>query len=155
MSVESVMLSNHLVLCRPLLLPSNFPSIRVFFNESVLCIRGPKYWSFSFNISPSSEYSELIAFMICCPRDSQESSPAPQFKSIKSLALSFLYGPTLTSIHDYWKNHHLTIWTFVSRVMSLLFNMLSRLVRLIILLVIAVRLIIFFAVKDGEALYSQ
>ena len=58
----------------------------------------------------------------CSPRDSQESSPAPQFESINSLALSLLHGPTLTSIHDSWKNHSLTIWTFVSEVMSLLFN---------------------------------
>ena len=65
MSIKSVMPSNHLILCRPLLfLPSNFPSIRVFSNESVLCIRWPYYWSFSFNISPSNEYSELISFRI-------------------------------------------------------------------------------------------
>ena len=65
MSIESVMTSNHLILCHPLLLlPSIFPSIRVFFNESVLCIRWPKYWSFSFSISPSNEYSELISFRI-------------------------------------------------------------------------------------------
>ena len=63
-----------------------------------------------------------------CPRDSQESSPTPQFKSINSSVLSFLYGPTLTSIHDYWKNHSLTRQTFVGKVMSLLFNILSRLV---------------------------
>ena len=63
-SIESVMASNHLILCHPLLLPSVFPSIRVFFNESVLCIRLPKYWSFSFSISPSNEYSELISFRI-------------------------------------------------------------------------------------------
>ena len=112
MSTESVMPSNHLILCRPLLfLPSIFPSIRVFSNESVLCTRWPKYWSFSFSISPSNEYSGLIALRIglvwspCSPRDSPESSPAPQFKTINSLALSLLYGPTLTSIHDYWKNH--------------------------------------------------
>ena len=62
MSIESVMPFNHLILCHPLLLPSNFPSIRVFSNESVLCIRWPKYWSFSYNISPSNEYSGLISF---------------------------------------------------------------------------------------------
>ena len=107
MSMESVMPFNHLVLCRPLLLlPSVFPSIRVFSNELALCIRGPKYWSFSFNISPSSEYSGLISIRMdwvgspCSPRDSQESSPTPQFKTINSLALSLLYSPTLTSIHD-------------------------------------------------------
>jgi len=111
MSIESVMLSNHLILCCPLLLlPSVFPSIRVFSNESVLCIRWPKYWSFSFSISPSNEYSGLISFRmdwldLLAPRDSQESSPTPQFKSINSLVLSFLYSPTLTSTHDYWKNH--------------------------------------------------
>ena len=101
-SIESVMPSNHLILCHPLLLlPSVFLSIRVFSKESVLHIRWPKYWSFSFSISPSSEYSGLISFrMDCSPRDSQESSPRPQFKSINSLALSLLYGPTLTFIHD-------------------------------------------------------
>ena len=107
MSIESVMPSNHLILCRPLLLPSMFPSIRLFSNESALRLRWAKYWSFSFNISPSKEHSGLISFRIgspCSPRDSQESSPAPQFKSINSLALSFLYSPTLTSIRDYWKN---------------------------------------------------
>ena len=103
MSVESVMSSNHLILCHPLLLPpSIFPSIRVFSNETVLCIRWPKYWSFSFSISPSNEYSGLI--WSCSPRDSQESSPTPQFKSINSSVLNILYSPTLTSIHDYWKN---------------------------------------------------
>ena len=109
MSIALVMPSNHLILCCPLLLlPSIFPSIRVFSNESVLHIRWPKYWSFSFNISPSNEYSGLISFRTpCSPRDSQESSPTPQFKSINSLTLSFLYGPNLTSIHDYWKNHSL------------------------------------------------
>ena len=102
--------SNHLIHCLPLLLPpSIFPSIRVFSSESVLCIRWPKYWSFSFSISPSNEYSGLISFRVdcgspCSPRDSQESSPTPRFKSINSLALGFLYSPTLTSIHDYWKN---------------------------------------------------
>ena len=109
MSIESVIPSNHLILCRPrLLLPSIFPSIRVFSNESVLHIRWPEDWSFSFSISPSNEYSGLTSFRIdwslCCPRDSQESSPA-LFKSIHSSMLSCLYGPTLTSIYDYWKNH--------------------------------------------------
>ena len=99
-SVKSVMPSNHLILCHPLLLPWVFPSNRVFSNESVLPIRCPKYWSFSFNISHSNEYSELISFRIdllwspCSPRDSQESSPTPQFKSINSSALTFLYSPT-------------------------------------------------------------
>ena len=111
MSIESVMLSNHLILCCPLLLlPSIFPNIRAFSNESTLRIRWPKYWSFSFSISPSSEYSGLISFRIdwldlLAVQETVKSSPAPQCKSINSSALSFLYGPTLTSVHDYWKNH--------------------------------------------------
>ena len=106
MSIELVMPSNHLILCRPLLLlPSIFLSIRAFPKKSVFCIRLPKYWSFSFSTSPSNEYSlGLTVWSPCSPRDSQESSN-PQFKSINSLALGFLYGPTLTSIHDHWKNH--------------------------------------------------
>ena len=109
MSIESVMPFSHLILCCPLLLMlSVFHSIMVFSKESVLHIRWPKYWSFSFSINHSNEYSGLISFRMdcwppCSPRDSQESSPTPQFKSINSLALSFLYGPTLTSI--LWKNH--------------------------------------------------
>ena len=103
-SIESMMPSNHLILCHPLLLPpSIFPSIRVFSNESVLSIRWPKYWSFSFSISPSSEYSGLISFTMespCSPRASQESSPTPQFKSINSSMLSFLYTPAFASTHD-------------------------------------------------------
>ena len=95
MSIELVMPSNHLILCHPLLLLlSIFPSIRVFSNESVLRIRWPEYWSFSFSISPSNEYSGLFSFrmdwfdLLGNPRDSQESSLAPQFKSINSLGLS-------------------------------------------------------------------
>ena len=113
MSIESVILSNHLILCHPLLLlPSVFPSLRVFSNESVLPIRWPKYWSFSYNISPSNEYSGLISFKmdwldLLAVQDSQESSPTPQFKSINSSVLSFLYSTTLTSIHDYQKNYSL------------------------------------------------
>ena len=116
--------SNHLILCRPLLLPpSVFPSIRVFSNESVFPIRWPKYWSFSFSISPSNEHPGLISFRmdwldLHSLRDSQESSPTPQLKSISSSALSFLYSPTLTSIHDHWKNHSLDWMAFVCRVMS-------------------------------------
>ena len=106
MSIESVMPSNHLILCRPFLLPSILASIRVFSNESALPIRSPKDWSFSFNISPSNEYPGLISFGLvgspCSPRDSQESSPTPQFKSINSSALSPLYSPTLTSILLPW-----------------------------------------------------
>ena len=105
LSIESVMPSNHLILCHPLLLlPSIFPSIGVFSNESALHIRWPKYWSFSFSISPSNEYSGLISFrMDCSPRDSQECFPTLQFKSINSLVLNFVYSPTLTSIRDYCK----------------------------------------------------
>ena len=111
MSIESVMPSSHLILCRPLFLPpSIFPSIRVFSNESVLHIRWPKYWSFSFSITPSNECSGLIFFRmdwldLLAVQGTLKSSPIPQFKSINSSALSFLYSPTLTSIHDYWKNH--------------------------------------------------
>ena len=109
MPIELVMPSSHLMLCHHLLLPpSIFPSIRDFSNESALHIRWPKYWSFSFNISPSNEYSGLISFRVdwllvgspCSPRDSQESSPTPQFKSINSSALSFIYSPTLTMKTD-------------------------------------------------------
>ena len=112
MSIELVMPSNCLILCSPLLLlPSFFPSIKVFSNESVFCIRWSKYLSFSFSISPSNEYLGLISFrvdwfdLLNCPRDSQESSLKPKLKSMNSSVLSFLYGSTLTSIHDYWKNH--------------------------------------------------
>ena len=111
MSIELMMPSNHLILCHPiLLLPSIFPSIRVFFNESALRIRWPKFWSFSFIIISSNEHPGLISFrmdwldLLAVQGSSQESSPTPQFKSINSSALSFLYSPTLTSIHDYWKN---------------------------------------------------
>ena len=113
MSIKSVKPSKHLILCHPLLLPpSIFPSIRVFSNESVLRIRRPKYWSVSFSFSPSNEYSGLISFRIDwldlrAVQGTLESSPTPQLKSINSSALSFLYSPTLTSIHDYWKNHSL------------------------------------------------
>ena len=109
MSIESVVTSNHLILCCPLLLPSVFPSIKVFCNESVLRIRWPKYQSFS--ISPSNEYSGLISVRIdwspCSPRDSQASSPPPQFEGINSSMPRLLYGPILISLHDYWKNHNL------------------------------------------------
>ena len=91
-----------------LLLPSIFPSIRVFPKELVLCVRWPKYWSFS--ISPSKEYSGLISFRIdwldlhAVQRTLKEPFSAPQFESINSMALSFLYSPILTSVHDHWKN---------------------------------------------------
>ena len=111
MSIKSVMPSNHLILCRPfLLLPSIFPNIKVFSSESSLCIRWPKYWSFSFSISPSNEYSGLTSFRIdwfdlLAVQGTQEFSPAPQFESINFLVFSLHCGPTLTSVHDYWKNH--------------------------------------------------
>ena len=108
MSVKLVMPSNHLVLCCPLHLPSVFPSIRVFSSESFFTSDGQSI-GFCFSISPSNEYSGLIFLRLvwspCCPRGSQQTSPTPLFKSINSSVLSFLYGPTLTSIHDYWKNH--------------------------------------------------
>ena len=112
MSIESMMLSNHLILHDPfLLLPSVLPSIRVFSNKSALHVSWPKCWSFNLSISPSNEYSGLISFridwfdLLAVQGTLQESSPTPQFKSISSSVLSFLYPPTLTSIHDYWKNH--------------------------------------------------
>ena len=112
MSIESMRISNHLILCHPLLLlPSIFPSIRVFSNESALHIRWPKYWSFSFSISSSSQYSELISFSIewglisLQSKDSQECFPAPQVKGISSSVLSLFYCPALTSIHDNHKSH--------------------------------------------------
>ena len=113
MSTESVTPSNHLILCHPLLLlPSIFPSISVFANESVLLIRWPKYWSFSFSISSANEFSGLISItidwldLLAVQGTLKESSPTPQFKSINSSALSFLYSSTLTSVYDYWKNRH-------------------------------------------------
>ena len=114
MSIKSVMPSKHLILCHPLLhLPSIFPSI-IFSNESVLHIRWPKYWSFSFNINPFNEYSGLISFRmdwldlpaVQGTLQHQESSPTPQFKSINASELSFLYSPALTSINDSWRNHN-------------------------------------------------
>ena len=110
MAIELVMPSNHLILCCPLLLPpSVFPSIRVFLNESVLLISWPRYWSFIFSISPSNEYSGLISFRIdwfdLAVQGTLKSSPAPQFKSINSSVHNLLYGPSLTSVHDHWKNH--------------------------------------------------
>ena len=108
-SIESVMTSNHLFLCCPLLLlPSILPRIRVFSNESALLIRWPKFWSFSFTISPSNEYAGLISFgmdwldLLAVQETLKSLLQTPQFKSINFLALSFLYSPTLTSIHEYW-----------------------------------------------------
>ena len=113
MSIESVMPSNHLILCRPLLhLPLIFTNIRVFSNESVLRMRWSKDWNFSFSISPSNEYSGLISIRmdwldLLAVQGTLKSLLQSQFKSINSSALSFVYSPTLTSIHDYWKNHSL------------------------------------------------
>ena len=129
------MLSNHLILCRPLLLlPSNFPNIRVLSNESVLCIRWPEYWSFSFSISPSNEYLGLISFRIdwfdllavqgtlqsLLQHHSSETSNL-RHSAFFMVQLSHLYTTTGKTIA-------LTRWTFVGKVMSLLLNMLSRLV---------------------------
>ena len=131
MSIESVTLSNHLILfCPLLLLPSIFPTIRVFPSESVLRIRWPKYWSFSFSISPFNEYSGLISFridwfdLLASLGDSQKSSPVPQFESILRHSAIFMAQRCvyLTSIHDYWKNYALTMYTFVGKMMSLLFH---------------------------------
>jgi len=128
MSIESVMPSNHLILCHPLLLlPSIFPSIRVFSNQSVFHIRWPNYWSFSFSISPSNEYSRLISFRMDwhSPRDSQESS---QHHSSKASILRHSAFFTVQLSHPYMttgKTTALTRQTFVDKVMSLLFNMLS------------------------------
>ena len=123
MSIESVMPSNHLILCHPLLLPSIFPSIRMFSNESVLCIRWPKYWSFSFSISPSNEHSGLISFRIDwfdlfeVQGTLKSLLPALQFKSINSSVLSFLYQLS----HPYMTTGKKIALT-VGKVMSLLFN---------------------------------
>ena len=112
MSIESVMPSSHLILCQHLLLlPPIPPSIRVFSNESALRIRWPKYWSFSSNISPSNEHPRLISFRMDwldhLATQGTLKSPTPQFKIINSSVLRFLYSLTLTSIHDYGKNHSL------------------------------------------------
>ena len=112
MSLESVMPSNHLILCHPLLLlPSIFPGIRVFSNESVLHIRWPKYWTCSFNISPFNEHPGLISFRmdwldLLAVQGTLKSLLQHQFKSINSSVLSLLYSPTLTSIHDHLRNHN-------------------------------------------------
>ena len=133
MSTESAVPYNHPILCHPpFLLPSIFPSIRVFSNESVLHIRWPKYWSF--NISPSNEHPGLISFRMDWLDFLTVHGTLKgllQHHSLKASILqllSFLHSPTLTSIHDHWKTTALTRWTFVGKVMSLLFNMLSRLV---------------------------
>ena len=135
MSIESVMPSNHLVLCHLLILPpSILPSIRVFWNESVLCIRWPKYWSFSFNISPSNEYSGLISFRmdwldLLAVQGTFKSLLQHHSSKASILQCSAFFIVQLS--HPYMtmgKTIALTRWTFVDKVMSLLFNMLSRLV---------------------------
>ena len=112
MSIESVMPSSHLILCRPLLLlPPIPPSIRVFPNESTLRMRWPKYWSCSFNISPSNEHPGLISFRMdwldFLAVQETLKSLLQHHSSKASILLSFLYSPTLTPIHDHWKNHSL------------------------------------------------
>ena len=114
MSIESVTLSNHLILCWPLLLlPLITASIRFFYKESALCLRWPRYWSVSFSISPSSEHPGLISFrmdwldLLAMQGTLKNLLQTSQFKSINSSALSFLHSPTLTSIYDHWKNHSL------------------------------------------------
>ena len=132
MSIVSVMPSNHLILCRPLLLPSIFPSIRVFFNESVLCIRWPKYWSFSFSISPSNEYSGLVSFRIdwfelLAVQGTLKS--LLQHHSSKALILQCSAFLIVQLSHPYMttgKTIALIGGTFVGKVMSPLSNMLSR-----------------------------
>ena len=135
MSIESVMPSNHLILCHPLLLlPSIFPNIRVFSNESVLCIRWPKYWSFSFSISPSNKYSGLISFrmdwldLLGVQRTLksllQHNSSKATILRRSAFFIIQLSHPSMTT----GKTIALTRWTFVGKVMSLLFSMLSRLV---------------------------
>ena len=136
MSIESVISSNHLILCRPLLLlPSIFPSIRVFSNESVLCISWPKYWSFSFNISPSNEHPGLISFRMdwldFLAVQGTLNSPL-QYHSSKASILQHSAFFIVQLSHAYMttgKIIALTRWTFVSKVMSLVFNMLSRSVK--------------------------
>ena len=132
MCIKSMMPSNHLILCRPLLLSSIFPSIRVFSNESALHIRWPKYWSFSFSISPSSEHPRLISFRmdwldLLAVQGTLKSLLQHQLKSISSSVLNFMVQvsyPYMTT----GKTIALTRWTFVGKVMPLLLNMLSKLV---------------------------
>ena len=130
MSIESVIPSNHLILCRPLPLPSIFPSIRVFSNESTLHIRWPKHWSFRFSISPSNKHSVLISFRMdwldLLAVQGTLNSPL-QHHSSKVLWRSAFFTVQLS--HPYLttgKTIALTRWTFVDKVMALLFNMLSR-----------------------------
>ena len=135
MPFESVMPSNHLILCHPLLLLlSIFPSLRVFSNESALCIRWPKYWSFSFSISPSNEYSRLISFrMDWFDFLAVQGTLKSLLQNCSSKASILWYSAffIVQLSHPYMttgKTIALTRWTFVGKVMSLLFNMLPRLV---------------------------
>ena len=135
MSIESVMPSNHLILCRPLLLQhSIFPSIRVFSNESALCIRWPKYWSFSFNISPSNEHSGLISFRmdwldLLAVQGTYKSLLQHHSSKASILWCSAFFTVQLSYPYTTTgKTIALTRWTFAGKVMSLLFNMLYRLV---------------------------
>ena len=110
MSIELVMPSNHLILCHPLLLPSIFSSTRVFSNESVLHIKWPKYWSFSFSISPSKEYSGLISFGLIGLTSLQSKGLSRVFSNTAVqkhyfFNTGFLYSSILTPIHNYWENH--------------------------------------------------
>ena len=134
MSIESVMPSNHLILCRPLLfLPSIFPSIRVFSNESALCIRWPKYWSFSYNISPSNKHPGLISFRmdwldLLAVQETLIKSLL-QHHSSKASTLRHSAFFTVQLSYPYMTTGKTITWTrltFVGKVMSLLFNMLSR-----------------------------
>ena len=134
-SIESVTSSYHLILCRPLLLlPLIFPSIRVFSNESALCIRWPKYWSFSFNISPSNEHPGLISFRMDWLDLLAIQGTLKSLLQHHSSKASILWHSAFFMVqlsHPYMTNGNiiaLTRWTFVGKVMSLLFNMLSRLV---------------------------
>ena len=135
MSIESVTPSNHLILCWPLfLLPSIFPSIRVFSNETILCIRWPKYWNFSFSISPSNEYSGLISFRmdwldLLAVQGTLKSLCQHHSSKASVLQCSAFFIVQLSHPHmTTGKTIALTRWTFVGKVMSLLFNNLSRLV---------------------------
>ena len=135
MSIESTMPSNHLILCRPLLLlPSIFPSIRVFSNESALRIRWSKYWSFSFNISPSNEHPGLISFRmdwldLLAVQGTLKSLLQHHSSKVSILRRSVFFTVKLSHPNmTIGKTIALTRWTFVDKVMSLLFNMLSRMV---------------------------
>src|SRR5574340_387637 len=133
MSIELVIPSNHLIVCRPLLfLPSIFPSIRVFSNESVLCIRWPKYWSFGFSISPSNKYSGLISFRmdwldLLAVQETLKSLLQHHSSKASILKCSAFFIFQLSHLYmTTGKTIALTRWTFVGKVMSLLFNVLSR-----------------------------